>query len=92
MSTWRAGGCGSAAPGEPKALELELLSSEEPSATHVRISYQLRHRLFALRRCAWDSRQLVQELWQDQWNVITSRSKKLLKSVERVSSISLQII
>lgn len=39
---------------------------EGPSHEHVRVSYKIRRRIHSLRRYAWDARQLIQELRQNQ--------------------------
>ena len=50
---------------------------------HVGFSYKIKRLIHSLRRYAWDTRQLMQELRQNQYGVMPGRASKLMGSVEK---------
>ena len=64
-------------------LEFETMAAPEPTDEHVRTSFKLKRRVHSLRRYAWGMRQLLQELRQNNFGVITKDTIKMMTSVER---------
>ena len=68
---------------EVESLEFVMIGAPEPTETHVQKSYKLKRRVHSLRRYAWNSRQLLQELRQNNFGVVPPRTQVMLTSVER---------
>jgi hypothetical protein len=68
-----------------ETLEFDMINAQEPTDTHVRDSYKLDRAVRSLRRYAWNARQLLQELRQNNFGVIAATTVKMLQSVERNS-------
>eukprot|EP01051_Picozoa_sp_SAG22_P001459 SAG22_NODE_57_length_23647_cov_11.746688_13_plen_486_part_00 len=66
-----------------EGLEFVMMVADEPTDTHVQTSYKIKRRVHSLRRYAWNSRQLLQELRQDNFGVIPPETQKKMMSVER---------
>ena len=66
-----------------EGLEFMMMKSDEPTMQHVGFSYKIKRLIHSLRRYAWDTRQLMQELRQNQYGVIPKRANKLMSSVEK---------
>eukprot|EP01052_Picozoa_sp_SAG31_P050733 SAG31_NODE_11713_length_1004_cov_1.234254_2_plen_121_part_00 len=66
-----------------EGLEFSMMVSDEPSQDNVRAAYKLKRRVHSLRRYAWSSRQLLQELRQNNFGVIPKDTGKQMVSVER---------
>jgi Mg2+ and Co2+ transporter CorA len=66
-----------------ESLEFETMAAPEPTDEHVRTSFKLKRRVHSLRRYAWGMRQLLQELRQNNFGVITKETIKMMTSVER---------
>ena len=66
-----------------ESLEFETMAADEPTDTHVRTSFKLKRRVHSLRRYAWSMRQLLQELRQNNFGVISKETIKMMTSVER---------
>eukprot|EP01051_Picozoa_sp_SAG22_P014068 SAG22_NODE_1657_length_3885_cov_6.187005_3_plen_640_part_00 len=66
-----------------EGLEFMMMKSEEPTMQHVGFSYKIKRLIHSLRRYAWDTRQLMQELRQNQYGVMPQRAAKLMGSVEQ---------
>ena len=64
-------------------LEFETMAADEPTDVHVRTSFKLKRRVHSLRRYAWGMRQLLQELRQNNFGVISKDAIKMMTSVER---------
>ena len=59
-----------------------MMKADEPTMTHVALSYKIRKFVHTLRRYAWETRNVTQELRQDQHGVMPKVAIALLKSVE----------
>lgn len=66
-----------------EGLEFMMMKSDEPTMQHVGFSYKIKRLIHSLRRYAWDTRQLMQELRQNQYGVMPKRANKLMSSVEK---------
>ena len=62
-------------------LEEEITVADEPTDTHVRLSYMLQRRVASVRRYSWNMRELVEELAQDNWGLLSEQIKPLLGSI-----------
>ena len=66
-----------------EGLEYMMMKADEPTMQHVGFSYKIKRLIHSLRRYAWDTRQLMQELRQNQYGVMPGRASKLMGSVEK---------
>ena len=66
-----------------EGLEFMMMKADEPTMQHVGFSYKIKRLIHSLRRYAWDTRQLMQELRQNQHGVMPKRASKLMGSVEK---------
>ena len=72
-------------------LEFETMAADEPTDLHVRTSFKLKRRVHSLRRYAWGMRQLLQELRQNNFGVISKETIKMMTSVERNSENMVEV-
>ena len=66
-----------------EGLEFSMVNADEPTVDHIRKSFKLDRAVRSLRRYAWNARQLLQELRQDNFGVIPKATVKMMTSVER---------
>ena len=60
----------------------DLIGLQGPERVFVTTSRKLKRRVQSLRRYAWDVRQLLQELRQNQFGVICAAAKEMMETVE----------
>ena len=72
-------------------LERSMIDAPEPTEHHVRISNKVKRCVHSLRRYAWNARQLLQELRQNNFGVLPLTTVQKLMSVERNSGNLVQV-
>lgn len=72
-------------------LERSMIDAPEPTEHHVRISNKVKRCVHSLRRYAWNARQLLQELRQNNFGVLPLTTVQKLMSVERNSDNLVQV-
>jgi Mg2+ and Co2+ transporter CorA len=74
-----------------ESLELEMINAPEPTDNHIQTSFKLKRRVHSLRRYAWNARQLLQELRQNNFGVLPPGTIKMMTSVERNSENMVEV-
>ena len=69
-----------------------LIVNTEITDDHVLLSFKLKRRVQSLRRYAWDMRQLLQELRQNQYGVMPKQAMKLFKTIESNADCMVSIV
>ena len=69
-----------------------LIVNTEVTDEHVLLSFTLKRRVQSLRRYAWDMRQLLQELRQNQFGALPKETIQLCKTVESNADSMVSIV